>query len=401
MTNTERDRTHTRQAIVVGGSIGGLGAAALLRRQGWEVTVYERSPVTLAGAGAGIVVHPSTVRHFVEHRGMPLEQISCGAKFARVLDGAGTALYEEPCRYHFTSWTTLYATYLDSVGRGNYVLGEQLVALEQDLDTAWARFASGRVAEADLVVCADGIGSTARELLVGQVTPAYSGYVGWRGVVEVDRLSPHTAQALTEALTYGVINDSHIVVYPIPDTDPGSVQTPKTLNYVWYRNVESAEHLRALLTGKDGVERSLAMQPGLVRDEFTNELRAAADAELPPVLAELVNRTHEPFLQVVVDLEVPEMAFGRVALIGDAAFAARPHAAAGTAKALENSWALAEALETFDDVEAALNDWSPAQLELGSNLVHRSRRLGERAQFERAWTPGDPDLRFGLYGPGR
>jgi 2,6-dihydroxypyridine 3-monooxygenase len=95
------------------------------------------------------------------------------------------------------------------------------------------------------------------------------------------------------------------------------------------------------------------------------------------------------------------MADGRVALIGDAACGARPHAAAGTAKAAADAWALSAALEEADgDVAAALRKWEPAQLELSSRLLDRVVDMGERSQFRNTWVPGDPSLRFGLYGPG-
>jgi 2,6-dihydroxypyridine 3-monooxygenase len=96
------------------------------------------------------------------------------------------------------------------------------------------------------------------------------------------------------------------------------------------------------------------------------------------------------------------MAFGRVCLVGDAAFAARPHAAAGTAKAAADAWTLAAALAKFgDDVPAALRAWEPAQLEVGRNLVARVQDMGRRSQVDASWVPGDPGLLFGLYGPGR
>src|ERR1700752_1784574 len=47
-----------RRAVIVGGSMSGLFAAALLRRIGWDVDVYERSNVELVGRGAGITTHP-------------------------------------------------------------------------------------------------------------------------------------------------------------------------------------------------------------------------------------------------------------------------------------------------------------------------------------------------------
>jgi 2,6-dihydroxypyridine 3-monooxygenase len=95
------------------------------------------------------------------------------------------------------------------------------------------------------------------------------------------------------------------------------------------------------------------------------------------------------------------MAFGRVCLIGDAAWVARPHAAAGTAKAAADAWTLAEALEAHATVPEALAAWEPGQLELGRQLVERTRRIGSRSQVDGTWRPGDPELIFGLYGPGR
>jgi 2,6-dihydroxypyridine 3-monooxygenase len=113
-----------------------------------------------------------------------------------------------------------------------------------------------------------------------------------------------------------------------------------------------------------------------------------------------VARTCKPYIQKVMDLRVPKMAFGRIALIGDAAFAARPHAAAGTAKAAADAWALAAALESTDnDVPAALAKWEPAQLRLGHALIDRVTDMGTRSQVSQTWAPDDPALRFGLLGP--
>ena len=109
----------------------------------------------------------------------------------------------------------------------------------------------------------------------------------------------------------------------------------------------------------------------------------------------------EPFVQAVYDIEVPRMVFGRICLIGDAAFAVRPHAAAGTAKAAEDGWALAEELTAAGgDVRGALAAWERRQLPLGRDLLTRSREIGDSSQFLGTFRPGDPRLIFGLYGPG-
>jgi 2,6-dihydroxypyridine 3-monooxygenase len=130
-------------------------------------------------------------------------------------------------------------------------------------------------------------------------------------------------------------------------------------------------------------------------------MRSAAAELLAPAAAEVVQRTEQPYLQAVYDAGVDRMALGRVALIGDAASAARPHAAAGTAKAAANAWALYDALAGADDIAEALQKWEPGQLELGKRVLRRVKEMGTRSQVDCTWTPGDPDLRFGLHGPGR
>ena len=47
-----------RRALVIGGSLGGLFAANLLLRAGWDVQVFEHSRGDLVSRGAGIITHP-------------------------------------------------------------------------------------------------------------------------------------------------------------------------------------------------------------------------------------------------------------------------------------------------------------------------------------------------------
>ncbi len=150
------------------------------------------------------------------------------------------------------------------------------------------------------------------------------------------------------------------------------------------------------MTDRNGIVHDLSLPPGYVRPEFEDELRVASE-QLPPCLSEVARKTAEPFIQMIVDVEVPRMSFGTACLIGDAAFVARPHAGAGTAKAAADAWALAAALEGGEcDVAAALSRWERTQLELGSRLVRRAREMGDRSQFGGGWPAGDPSLRLGL-----
>src|SRR5437016_2314650 len=64
------------KVAVVGGSIGGLTAGALLRDLGCDVDVYERSREPLVGLGTGIVVQPELVRYLLERANLDLDDIS-------------------------------------------------------------------------------------------------------------------------------------------------------------------------------------------------------------------------------------------------------------------------------------------------------------------------------------
>ncbi|MEQ1806793.1 MAG: FAD-dependent monooxygenase, partial [Burkholderiaceae bacterium] len=190
-------------------------------------------------------------------------------------------------------------------------------------------------------------------------------------------------------------------VYPIPGLDGSVKRGERLMNFVWYRNYLEGGDLDNVLTDERGQRRDISLPPGAVAKHHVDEVRAVAAARLPEPIARIVCGTALPFLQVVYDIEVERMAFGRVCLIGDAAFAVRPHAAAGTAKAAADGWALADALKKHNnDVPSALALWEPGQLTLGRQLLERTRRIGRRSQFDGSWVPGDPELIFGLRGPG-
>ncbi len=78
------------RALVVGGSLGGLTAALVLRDQGWDVEVLERSAVPLQGRSAGIVLHPTTVRYLVERAGKATGDIGVPASRLRYLGDDGS-----------------------------------------------------------------------------------------------------------------------------------------------------------------------------------------------------------------------------------------------------------------------------------------------------------------------
>jgi 2,6-dihydroxypyridine 3-monooxygenase len=388
------------RAAVIGGSIGGLTAALLLRDLGFVVEVFERSSSPLSGRGSGIVLQPDTVRWFTERSSQPLSDLTTLTRYVQYVNRDRGIDYREERDHHYTAWGNFYRALLNDFD-GDYHLGEHASGFSQTEHSATVEFTNGRTATADLVVFADGINSTARQRFDPHAALHYSGYVGWRGTHPLRSLSRSTRDELGDAITFDVPADSHITMYPIPGEE-GTDPEHRLMNYVWYRNVAEGSALTELLLDKRGTTGLTSVHPGLVQDRYIAELKGAAAEQLSSAVAEVLIATEEPYLQVVSDVRSDRMAQGRVALIGDAACAARPHAAAGTAKAAADAWSLAGTLgDSGGDVAAALVKWEPAQLQLSDSLMRRAIAMGNGFQLTHTATPGDPGLRFGLYGPGR
>ncbi len=395
------------EVAVVGGSLGGLTAALVLADIGCDVTVFERSPATLEARGAGIAVLDETVRWFAERSSTSPDALCSSTSTVRFLGSDGAVVHERAHRYRFSSWNTMYRALLDELPAERYLLDREVVSSDQDGARVELVLRSGERATVDLQVRADGIGSAGRAAVLPHVEPCYSGYVAWRGTVEEGELEPATLHALADAITYQVLptragGGGHVLVYPIPGPSGSLRPGERLMNFVWYRNVEVGAPFESLMTDRHGVPRPVSLPPGAARPEFVDEVRSDARRRLAPVITEVVERVAEPFVQAVFDIEVPRMVHGRTCLIGDAAFAVRPHAAAGTAKAAADGWELAAQIAAHrGDLDAALPEWERRQLALGRELLERNRRIGDASQRHGTFTPGDPQLVFGLRGPGR
>jgi 2,6-dihydroxypyridine 3-monooxygenase len=383
------------RAIVIGGSLGGLTAALVLRDQGWDVDVLERSPNPLEGRGTGIVVHPTTVRYLVERAGKSIGDIGVSAHILRYLGADGSIVDEQPCAYRFASYFELYRGLLDAFGTERYHLSNELAHLDNRDDATIVSLTNGRTLAADLVVCADGVRSTGRRIMLPEVQPRYAGYVTWRGTIDRADLSDRTARILMDAFTYRILPSGHLLTYPIPGPD-GSM----LCNWLWYQNVAPGLQLTDLLTDRNGATAELTVPPGSVQSWHIQRLHSAADTDLPAPLAEVVQQTADPFIQVIVDLEVPRMAFGRCCLIGDAAVVLRPHIGVGTAKAADDAWQLGTALlgASAGYIPTRLRAWETQQLLVARRAMQRARVAGRSLQ-EGTWRVGEPPP-FGLLLPG-
>ena len=370
------------RAIVIGGSLGGLFAGILLRAVGWQVDIYERSPHVLDSRGGGVVLQPDVVEAFQRAgitKGAPWGVV---ANERYYLKRDGSIAQRMPMRQILTSWNLLYGTMRRHFPNEHYHQGKNLTALQQDSEQVTATFADGTTATADLLVGADGANSTVRQLLLPSYTPQYAGYVAYRGLVDETDLDPETAALMTERFVFYQFPNSHILQYVIPGEDESLVPGNRRFNWVWYVNYDEQTELPHILTDRDGKRRDYSVPPGLMASGVEEAMRSYADTALAPPFQKLVAATQEPFVQTILDLGVSQMAFDRVALVGDAAFIPRPHTAASVSKGAANAIALADALAAQNhDAPKALSAWEADQLRLGMHLWKVGQDLGERSQF--------------------
>ena len=389
-----------KHAIIIGGSICGLFAALLLRRAGWSVAVHERIGTELGGRGAGIVTHPELF-DVIERAGIDTQIARIGVPVGgrRVFDRDGRIAGERDLPQVLTSWGHLYRLLREALPEGAYHHGRTLVRVEEGARAVRAIFADGSTAEGDLLVGADGLFSTVRAQFLPEATPTYAGYVAWRGLVDEADLSAETRAALCGHFSFSLPPGEQMLGYPVAGSDESLEEGRRRYNFVWYRPAEQGRRLADLLTDTDGRRHDLSIPPNGIRPEVVAAMRDDARRLLAPQFAEVVERTRQPFLQAILDLETPRMRLGtRIALLGDAAFVARPHVGMGVTKAAADVAALVDALADTGDVEAALAAFEARRLAFGAAVVRRARDLGaymqaqilddrQRAQAERHRQP--------------
>jgi 2-polyprenyl-6-methoxyphenol hydroxylase-like FAD-dependent oxidoreductase len=229
------------RALVIGGSVGGLFAANMLRSVGWDAVVFERNAEELTGRGAGISTHPPL--HEVTRRlGIPFDE-SMGIHVNSVifLDREGRTYDRRNTVRLMSSWGRVFASLRERMPDGAYHLGKSLTQVEQDGDGVTAIFAGGTRERGDLLVGADGGRSTVREIFLPGRQPDYAGYVAWRAMLDERDVPTAIHAELFENYTYCLPPGELFLAYPVPgrnnETQPGQ----RAYNIVWY----PPDHARA------------------------------------------------------------------------------------------------------------------------------------------------------------
>ena len=357
------------RVAIVGGGIGGLSAALHLLRAGLDVQVYEQAP-RITELGAGIQISPNASR-LLHRLGLRAAMDSIGvfpqAVHQRRWDD-GRTLQRAPVGkpveeafgvpyYHFHR-ADLASLLADALPPERLHTSHKLVDLEHRSDRVVARFESGTLVEADLVVGADGIHSRVRHLLFGPEKPRFTGCVAWRGLVPAERVRPFDI----EVASHNWLGpDGHVVHY--------WVSGGRFMNVVCV--TERGDWTSDSWTDRGDVADVLARYKG-----WHLTVRG------------LIEAFPEAFIWALHDrAELPNWTSGRVTLLGDACHPMLPFMAQGAAQSIEDGAALAALLAAMpDDVPRALSRYETLRKPRATRLQQAS--AANRTRFH---LPDGPD----------
>lgn len=380
--------TDGTRVAVVGGSLAGLSAAGeLSRATAADITVFEQTAGPLEGRGAGIVMQPE-IEYLLSRSGIPPTAVSVALRERRLLHRY-TPPRTFPMPQTMTAWDTLYRTLRGVIPDVAYRQGSTVTVVSPGERGVELTFDDGSTSSWDLVIGADGIGSTVRQRVAG-ARPRYSGYVAWRGLENEGDLPVDITDELAERFTLYSADGIQFLCYLVPGPAGETAPGHRRVNWVWYINA-SEDAYGDIMTGRSGRRYGFFLPATDVSEATMATLLALTDTHLPLLMTRIVKHSR-PFLQPVLDLANAQMRRGPVFVIGDAAGTVRPHTASGTSKSVADAALLAQALRgwTADAPlpEEHLRIWEQHRLQSLKDLA--ARGLSSAAASRLGPTSGTP-----------
>jgi 2-polyprenyl-6-methoxyphenol hydroxylase-like FAD-dependent oxidoreductase len=374
------------QICIVGGSIAGCAIAIQLMRAGHYVTVFERSPDTLQGRGAGIGTSLSVLQSLIDRNlidaDMPYFHVEGFPHIGRTTatERLGRTAWTVPIATELLNWGDLYRNLRKRVPDRTYHSGcEVTSAWMADQETVIVQLADGRKQTFNLVIFADGYQSRGRQLLFPDVNLQYRGYVLWRGILEESNLND--SKPLEGLMNRVGHPQGYCVFYFVPGQNSSVAKGERWINWACYLRVP-AEALPHFLTDRTGRVRTHSIPPGTMRLEEETQLKQWASNTLPPYFSDIINASQNTFAQPVFIAEVPAYYRGRIGLIGDAGTCAPPLTGSGVFKGMNNAIDLADALLSHKTIHDALEVWSMQQTQMGKRMI----ALGQQMEKALIWS---------------
>ena len=364
-----------RRAVIVGGSIGGLFAGNMLAQQGWEVDILERAKDDLSSRGTGIARHLE-LEQLLKRLGIVADDtvgIDVSGRTAFDRNGKIIAEYNLPQR--LGAWNRVFEPLFEKFPREHYHNGSEFTGMETTDVVTKVQTANGQVFEADVVIGADGFSSTIREFVAPGVKPTYGGYVAWRGVSDEEDLTAEFLASTFSHYAFLFVPKSLLIGYPMAGSNGSVTIGKRRYNYLWYYPT-TEENLKELLTDNEGYFHENGIPPPLIQRNHINELKMNAQRLMPENFLEAVFKADTTMFQPIYDVNSDRIVFNNIALIGDAAFVARPHVGVGVLKAAQDAISLATSLSECHTISEALTRYENERFQAGKRAVTHGRNLG-------------------------
>lgn len=346
------------RVAVVGAGVGGLTLAIALQQRGVPVQVFEQAR-DLSEVGAGVALSGNSTRL--------LRRLGVGEELAAVSDEPSNLVIRHWKSGRIIASHPMAQSYRDAFGAPFWTLhrvdlqrvlsrrvdldaielGRRCTGVQQAADSMTLTFEDDSEAHADLVVGADGVRSEVRRVVLMARAPVFSGMVGYRGLVPVERLPS------------------------LPDRSPLQFWAGPRGHLLHY-SIRGGEVINFLAVVRQREWRAEAwMEDCPVQDAL-----APYEGWHPAVL-EMVGAVDRPTRWALFDHQpLDRWSVGRVVLLGDAAHAMLPHQGQGANQTIEDAVVLSDcvARASADDVASALDRYE-AQRRMRTTQVQRYSRV--------------------------
>ena len=369
-----------RTATIIGGSIGGLATGLALLQRDWDVHIFEASRDELESRGAGIITHPVLLDSLSVLGISNTKDIGVQIEMRKTFGKDGQIIAALPMEQIATSWGRIYQLLKQQFPSERYHTNTGLLYHQQLDDEVVAYFSNGTNVSSELLIAADGIRSTLRQKLEPSSIPQYVGYMAWRGLIDEKDLDESERHELLPFFTFCLPEGEQVLSYPVAGESHNVEEGHRRMNVVWYRPAEPETTLQDMLTDVDGNNNGVSIAPDKIRPSVIGQMQADAKILLSPQHAQLMCKVKQAFIQPIYDLTTRSMAHRNIAIVGDAAFTARPHVAVGITKAIEDALVLAEELDKYADIAASLSSFNDNRLPANHAWIDRSRQLGAYLQ---------------------
>jgi 6-hydroxynicotinate 3-monooxygenase len=315
---------------IVGAGMGGLAAAAALRRVGIDVTVYEQA-AQFARIGAGIQIGcnaTKVLRKLGLERRLRAQSFyprswnnrdwrTGEVKFDMIFGESAERKFGAP--YLLAHRGDLHAALASAVPGECIRLNHKLVGLDEVGNGVRLSFANGAITVADAVIGADGVHSLVREILFGPSPVNFTGRIAYRTTYPAALLDGQRIDDCTK--WWG--EDRHIVIYYVkPDRSE-----------VYFVTSQPEPDFRTESWSAKGDVR---------------ELRAAFEGFDRQVI-DVLSACPDVHKWAIVDRDaLARWADRNVTLLGDACHPMTPYMAQGAAMAIEDAAVLSRCLEGIE-----------------------------------------------------